>query len=247
MQYKTIIHEKKGQVCYITLNRPKVGNAINAQMSRELTDVCQTINQDEEIMVVILKGEGSAFSSGSESQDWEAGCDASRAIDSLERVTIAAIDGAALGEGLELALACDIRIASERSSFCLPHTAYGLIPGGGGTQRLPRLVGKGKALEMILTAEPIDADEAYRIGLVSKVVSAEELLSEVKEWAKRIITCGPIALRYAKEAVNKGMDFTLEQGLRLEADLYFLIQTTEDRMEGIRAFREKRLPQFKGE
>jgi enoyl-CoA hydratase len=247
MQYKTIIHEKKGQVCYITLNRPKVGNAINAQMSRELADVCRTINQDEEIMVVILKGAGGAFSSGSESQEWEAGCDASRAIDSLERVTIAAIDGAALGEGLELALACDIRIASERSSFCLPQTAYGLIPRGGGTQRLPRLVGKGKALEMILTAEPIDADEAYRIGLVSKVVSAEELLSEVNEWAKRIITCGPIALRYAKEAVNKGLDFTLEQGLRLEADLYFLIQTTEDRMEGIRAFREKRLPQFKGE
>ncbi len=247
MQYKTIIHEKKGQVCYITLNRPKVGNAINAQMSRELADVCRTINQDEEIMVVILKGAGGAFSSGSESQEWEAGGDASRAIDSLERVTIAAIDGAALGEGLELALACDIRIASERASFCLPHTAYGLIPGGGGTQRLPRLVGKGKALEMILTAEPIDADEAYRIGLVSKVVSAEELLSEVNEWAKRIITCGPIALRYAKEAVNKGLDFTLEQGLRLEADLYFLIQTTEDRMEGIRAFREKRLPQFKGE
>ncbi|KPJ53413.1 MAG: hypothetical protein AMJ37_01415 [Dehalococcoidia bacterium DG_18] len=247
MQYKTIIHEKKGQVCYITLNRPKVGNAINAQMSRELADVCRTINHDEEIMVVILRGAGGAFSSGSESQEWEAGCDASRAIDSLERVTIAAIDGAALSEGLELALACDIRIASERSSFCLPHTAYGLIPGGGGTQRLPRLVGKGKALEMILTAEPIDADEAYRIGLVSKVVSAEELLSEVNEWAKRIITCGPIALRYAKEAVNKGLDFTLEQGLRLEADLYFLIQTTEDRMEGIRAFREKRLPQFKGE
>lgn len=247
MQYKTIIHEKKGQVCYITLNRPKVGNAINAQMSRELADVCRTINQDEEIMVVILKGAGGAFSSGSEPKEWEAGCDASRAIDSMERVTIAAIDGAAIGEGLELALACDIRIASKRASFCLPHTAYGLIPGGGGTQRLPRLVGKGKALEMILTAEPIDADEAYRIGLVSKVVSAEELLSEVKEWAKRIITCGPIALRYAKEAVNKGLDFTLEQGLRLEADLYFLIQTTEDRMEGIRAFREKRLPQFKGE
>lgn len=247
MQYKTIIHEKKGQVCYITLNRPKVGNAINAQMSRELADVCRMINQDEGIMVVILKGAGGAFSSGSEPQEWEAGCDASRAIDSLERVTIAAIDGAAIGEGLELALACDIRIASKRASFCLPHTTYGLIPGGGGTQRLPRLVGKGKALEMILTAEPIDADEAYRIGLVSKVVSAEELLSEVNEWAKRIITCGPIALRYAKEAVNKGLDFTLEQGLRLEADLYFLIQTTEDRMEGIRAFREKRLPQFKGE
>ncbi len=247
MHYKTIIHEKKGQVCYITLNRPQLGNAINTQMTRELADVCRTINQDEEISVVILKGAGGAFSSGSEPQECEAGCDASRAIASLERVAIAAIDGDALGEGLELALACDIRIATERARFCLPHTAYGLIPGGGGTQRLPRLVGKGKALEMVLTAEPFDAQEAFRIGLVSKVVSPEELLQEAEEWAKRIITCGPIALRYAKEAVNKGLDLTLEQGLRLEADLYFLIQTTEDRMEGIRAFLEKRPPQFKGE
>ena len=247
MHYKTIIYEKKGQVCDITLNRPQLGNAINTQMTRELADVCRMINQDEEISVVILKGAGGAFSSGSEPQEWEAGCDASRALASLERVAIAAIDGDALGEGLELALACDIRIATERARFCLPHTAYGLIPGGGGTQRLPRLVGKGKALEMVLTAEPFDAQEAFRIGLVSKVVSPEELLQEAEEWAKRIITCGPIALRYAKEAVNKGLDLTLEQGLRLEADLYFLIQTTEDRMEGIRAFLEKRPPQFKGE
>ena len=247
MHYKTIIYEKKGQVCDITLNRPQLGNAINTQMTRELADVCRMINQDEEISVVIIKGAGGAFSSGSEPQEWEAGCDASRALASLERVAIAAIDGDALGEGLELALACDIRIATERARFCLPHTAYGLIPGGGGTQRLPRLVGKGKALEMVLTAEPFDAQEAFRIGLVSKVVSPEELLQEAEEWAKRIITCGPIALRYAKEAVNKGLDLTLEQGLRLEADLYFLIQTTEDRMEGIRAFLEKRPPQFKGE
>jgi hypothetical protein len=146
-----------------------------------------------------------------------------------------------------LALACDIRIASERASFCLPHTAHGLIPCGGGTQRLPRLVGKGKALEIVLTAEPINAQEAFRIGLVSKVVSAEKLLQEAEEWVERIISHGPIALRYAREAVHKGMDLTLEQGLRLEADLYFLIQTTSDRMEGIRAFKEKRSPQFKGE
>ncbi len=246
MHYKTILYEKKGQVCYITLNRPQLGNAINTLMSRELADVCRTINQDEEISVVILKGAGGAFSSGSEPEEWEAGCDASRAIASLERVVIAAIDGDALGEGLEMALACDIRVASERARFCLPHTAHGLIPGGGGTQRLPRLVGQGKALEMILTAEPIDAREAFRIGLVSKVVSPDELLQEAEELAKRIITRGPIALRYAKEAVNKGLDLTLEHGLRLEADLYFLIQTTEDRMEGIRAFLEKRPPQFKG-
>jgi len=247
MHYKMIIHEKKGAVCYITLNRPQLRNAINTQMTKELADVCQTINQDEEISVVVLKGVGGTFSSGSEPQEGEAGCDASRAIASLERVAIAAIDGDAVGEGLEIALACDIRIASERARFCLPHTAHGLVPSGGGTQRLPRLVGQGKALEMILTAEPIDAQEAYRIGLVSKVVSPEELLQEVEELVKRIITCGPVVLRYAKEAVNKGLDLTLEQGLRLEADLYFLIQTTEDRMEGIRAFLEKRPPQFKGE
>jgi enoyl-CoA hydratase len=162
-------------------------------------------------------------------------------------VAIAAINGDAWGEGLELALSCDIRIASEGARFCLPHTGYGLIPGGGGTQRLPRLVGKGKALEMTLTAEPIDAQEAFRTGLVNKVVPHDELLQEVEELAGRIIARAPIALRYAKEAVNKGLDLTLEQGLRLEADLYFLIQTTDDRMEGIRAFLEKRSPQFKGE
>jgi len=152
-----------------------------------------------------------------------------------------------VGQGLELALACDIRIAAEGAKFCLPHTSYGLIPSGGGTQRLPRLVGKGKALEMVLTAEPVDAEEAFRIGLVNKVVPSEKVLSEAEEVAKGITTKGPIALRYAKEAVNKGLDLTLEQGLRLEADLYFLIQTTADRMEGIRAFLEKRPPQFRGE
>lgn len=246
MSYETIIYEKKGQIGYITLNRPQVENAINAQMAKELADVCQKINQDEEISVVILKAAGDNFSSGSDPQEWEVASDAPRAIASLERVAIAVIDGQALGEGLELALSCDIRIASEKARFCLPHTSYGLIPGGGGTQRLPRLVGRGKALEMILTSEPIDAEEAFRTGLVNKVVSPEKLLEEAEEIAKRIIPRGPIALRYAKEAVNKGLDLTLEQGLRLEADLYFLIQTTEDRMEGIRAFLEKRSPQFKG-
>lgn len=246
MNYKTIIYEKKGAVCYITLNRPRLGNAINTQMATELAAACRAIDQDERIRVVVLKGAGDVFSSGSEPQEQEAGCDASRAIASLERVAIAAIDGDALGAGLELALACDIRIASERASLGLTHTAHGTIPGGGGTQRLPRLVGPGKALEMVLTATPIDAKEALRIGLVNKVVSRDGLLQEAEEWAQRMSAYGPIALRYAKEAVNKGLDLTLEQGLRLEADLYFLIQTTGDRMEGIRAFMEKRPPQFKG-
>jgi len=247
MPYKTIIYEKKGQIAYITLHRPEVGNAINTQMTKELAEVCHSINRDEEVSAVIVKAAGGVFSSGSAPQDWEVAGEASTAIASLERVVIAAINGDAVGQGLELALACDIRIAVEGAKFCLPHTSYGLIPSGGGTQRLPRLVGKGKALEMALTAEPIDAVEAFRVGLVNKVVSSEELLSQAEEMAKGIITKGPIALRYAKEAVNKGLDLTLEQGLRLEADLYFLIQTTADRMEGIRAFLEKRPPQFKGE
>lgn len=247
MPYETIIYEKKGKIAYITLNRPQVENALNAQMTNELAEVCRGINQDEEVSVVILRAAGGAFSAGSEPQDCEVGGEACSAIASLERVAIAAINGDAMGPGLELVLACDIRIAAEGARFCLPHTSYGLIPSGGGTQRLPRLVGKGKALEMVLTAEPIDAEEAFRIGLVNKVVSPGELLSEAEEIAKGIITKGPISLRYAKEAINKGLDLTLEQGLRLEADLYFLIQTTADRMEGIRAFMDKRPPQFKGE
>ena len=246
MHYQTIIYEKKGHVCNIILNRPQVGNAVNTLMADELTDVCKAIQCDEKIIVVIFKAVGDVFSIGSDPEEHDAKCDVSEVIAGLETVTIAAIDGVAIGEGLELVLACDIRVASDRASFCLPHTAHGLIPSGGGTQRLPRLVGKGKALEMILTAEPIGAEEALSIGLVSKVVSPAKLFTVVEQWAERITTQAPTALRYAKEAVNKGMDISLEQGLRLEADLYFLIQTTEDRMEGINAFKEKRPPRFKG-
>ncbi len=247
MSYQSIIYEKKGQIGHITLNRPQAGNAINAQMAEELADACLKINQDEEISAVILLGGGGNFCSGADPREWEAASKASAAMASLERVVIAAINGDAMGEGLELALSCDIRVASQDARFALPHVRYGLIPRGGGTQRLPRIVGRGKALEMILTAEPIDAQEAHRIGLVNKVVSQDKLLPEVEGMANRIILSGPIALRYAKEAVNKGLDLTLEQGLRLEADLYFLIHTTADRMEGIRAFLGKRSPQFKGE
>ncbi len=246
MTYKTIIYEKKEKLAYLTLNRPQNGNAVNAQMAEELASVCQVINGDEEVMVVLLLAAGDSFCTGSDPGALEASARASDAIASLERVALAAINGDALGEGLELALSCDIRVASEKALLGLPQTSHGLIPAGGGTQRLPHLVGKGKAMELILLGEVIDAQEAYRIGLVNKVVPPDQLLPAVEEMTSKIIPMAPIALRYAKEAVNKGLDLTLAQGMRLEADLYFLIQTTDDRMEGIRSFMEKRPPQFKG-
>jgi len=246
VQYKNIKYEEYGQVCHIYLKRPRSGNEIDRQMSREIADVCRRINQDDHIVVVIVSGTGGTFSSGSRMKNGECGKEAAEAIASLDRIVIAAIDGDAFGEGLELALACDIRIASDRARFCLPHVANGRIPSSGGTQRLPRIIGRGKALEMILTSQIIDSREAFDIGLVAKVIPHDQLLKEAKELAKRISAQGPVALRYAKEAINSGMDLTLPQGLRLEADLYFLIQTTDDRMEGIAAFREKRPPGFKG-
>ena len=246
MPYETIAYEKDGRIAHITLNRPQTKNAVDVRMNAELAEVCSLIRQDDEINVVILKSAGDVFSAGEDPGQWAAAGGASEALASIECVVIAAINGDAWGEGLELALACDVRIASENATFCLPHTSYGLIPRSGGTQRLPRLVGRGKALEMLLTAEPIDAQEALRIGLVGKVVPPGELLKEVGELADRVAPQGRIALMYTKEAVNRGADLGLEQGLKLEADLYFLIQTTEDRMEGIRSFLEKRRPQFKG-
>ncbi len=167
-------------------------------------------------------------------------------ISKLDRPVVAAISGDAIGQGLELALACDIRIASETSCFGMSHIKSGLIPWDGGTQRLSRLVGKSKALEMILTGEMIEAQEALRIGLVNKVVPKKDLTEVTMKMAKEMASKGPIALRYTKEAIYKGMDMTLEQGLRLEADLYLLIHTSKDRTEGIQAFREKRTPKFEG-
>jgi enoyl-CoA hydratase len=168
------------------------------------------------------------------------------AIAGIDRPTIAALNGDAFGQGLELALACDIRIAASEVKLGLPQILEGHIPVDGGTQRLARIVGKGKALEMVLTGEIIDAQEALEIGLVNRVFSRDDLVAEAEAMAKTIESKAPLALRYCKEAVNKGLDLTLEQGLRLEADLYFLLHTTADRAEGIRSFLEKRLPDYKG-
>ncbi len=249
MAYTTIIYAQKDHIARITLNRPQAHNIINQPLAQELEDVCRHINQNKDIYVVIITGAGDkAFCSGREltSPQSSSHYSAATAIASLDQPVIAAINGEALGEGLELALSCDIRLASGKARFGLPQVAMGLIPMDGGTQRLPRIVGKGKALELILTAETINAEEAFEIGLVNKIVAPANLPTESEAMAQVIATKGPIALRYAKEAINKGLDSTLEQGLRLEADLYFLLHTTTDRTEGIKAFQEKRPPQFKG-
>jgi enoyl-CoA hydratase len=247
MPDKAVIHKRRGHIAHLTLNRPQANNAINQPLAQELEEICTQINQDDDIYVVILTGAGDkAFCGGSELASGERYYNPASAIASIDRPVIAAINGDALGQGLELALSCDIRLASDRAYFSLPQVAQGLIPMDGGTQRLPRIVGRGKALELLLTAETISAEEALEIGLVSKVVPPAELAGEVEALAETIATKGPIALRYLKEAVNKGLDMTLEQGLRLEADLYFLLHTTADRTEGIKAFLEKRNPRFKG-
>jgi len=249
MAYRNLILEKKDRIGYITLNRPGEGNGINRALADELAEVCARINEDNEIRVVVITGSGDVFSSGTETaqpHDSLASGVASRAVASLKAPVVAAINGDALGAGLELALAGDIRLAAEGAHFGLPHVAYGALPAGGGTQRLPRIVGRGKALEMILTAAVIDAQEAYRIGLVNRVVSSGELRHEAESLAGKLTAKGAIALEYAKEAINKGLDLSLQQGLRLEADLSIILQSTADREEGIRAFLEKRRAQFEG-
>lgn len=261
MGYSTIIFTLKDHIACITLNRPEADNLLNQRLTQELDDICSGINQADNIHVVILSGAGDrAFCAGSEAERLIPGDDttsfpplsalpgmnAATAIASINQPVIAAINGDALGPGLELALSCDIRLAAPEARFGLPEVAAGLIPMGGGTQRLPRLIGRGKALELILTAETISAKEALKIGLVSRIVPQPDLMAEAEALAQSIAGKAPVALRYIKEAVNQGMDLTLEQGLRLEADLYFLLHTTADRTEGVKAFREKRPARFLG-
>jgi enoyl-CoA hydratase len=249
------LYRKQDHAGYIILNRPQKGNRIDESITQELRDICSLINGDPEIYLAVIMGAGESFCSGGEIKHLEltgegemfsGGVSAAEAVAKIDRPTIAALNGEAIGEGLELALACDLRIAADNSRFGLPQIIEGRIPVDGGTQRLSRIVGKGYAMEMVLTARIIDAQEAFEIGLVNKVVGQTELVSEVEAIAKLLSSKAPVAMRYAKEAVNSGLDMTLEQGLRLEADLYFLLHTTADRTEGITSFLQKRPPQYKG-
>jgi enoyl-CoA hydratase/carnithine racemase len=247
MPYRTVKYVKKGHLARIILSRPGAGKASIQLIAGELEEISRRIGQDGRIYVVIVTGTGDAFLKFGEGERGEIPpVGPAAAIAGIDRPVIAAINGDAIGEGLEIALSADIRIASEKARFGLPQVAHGHIPVDGGTQRLSRIIGRSKALELLLTADTITAAEALEIGLVSRVVPPEELGEETEKLAGTITARGPIALRYLKEAVYKGMDMTLEQGLRLEADLYFLLHTTADRTEGITAFREKRPPEYRG-
>jgi enoyl-CoA hydratase/carnithine racemase len=263
MSEKMVTYSEQDNVGLITLNRSQTENVIDSSLALELQEICKEINLNDNVYVAVITGAGNTFCAGSELEYLvQSGNTLAAAKEKLknsalrynvasivaqvDRPVIAAINGNAFGQGLELALSCDVRIAADSAKFGFPYVSAGLMPMDGGTQRLPRLIGRGKAMEFILSGETISADEALDIGLVSQVVTPAKLVATAKAFAQNAATKAPIALRYVKEAVNKGMDLTLEQGIRLEADLYFLIHTTADRTEGIKAFQEKRKPQFKG-
>ena len=257
MEYKTILFESKGGIGVVTINRPDVLNALNHDIIDELELVFQKIANEDSVRCVIVTGAGRSFIAGAdiammsnmqgiEGRDYVLrGQGVMNLIENLEKPVFAAINGFALGGGLELAMACDFRIASEKAKFAQPEVNLGIIPGYGGTQRLPRLVGKGMAKFLTLSAIMIDAAEAFRIGLVEKVVPAEELMSYCEELAKTIVSKSPIGLKMAKKAINVGTKIDQISAIDFEAECYGYCFYTEDRNEGMAAFLEKREANFK--
>jgi enoyl-CoA hydratase len=259
MLYENLLIETKDKIAYITINRPKVLNALNWQTMQELRDVFAKVKDDANAGGVILTGAGEkSFVAGADitelaTKDPVGAKEFSLAsqeilhfIEHFPKPVIAAVNGFCLGGGCELAMACHIRLASENAKFGQPEVNLGLIPGNGGTQRLPRLVGKGRALELLLTGNMIDAAEAFRIGLVNKVSPADKLISTAEEILKTIFTKGPVAVKLAIEAVNHGLELTLDEGVQLESNLFGMCFSTEDMKEGTKAFIEKRKAEFKG-
>jgi enoyl-CoA hydratase/carnithine racemase len=220
---------------------------INQATAQALCTAVESVELDETIRVVLVEGSGQHFCQGvANTGDWERRCDWIAAIGRLTVPVIAAIDGDAIAEGFELALACDLRLVSTRARFQMPQLQRGVLPSHGGTQRLPRIVGRTRALDLLLSGRTLTAAEADTMGLATRVFPAKSFATDVRRVVGDLAAKGPVALRYAKEAVRDGVDLTLDQGIRLEEDLYVLLQTTADRAEGIRAFLEKRRPKFKG-
>ena len=256
--FKNIKLELVPPVAIIKLDRPQVLNALNDQTLSELDQVVSYLEQTEEILGVILTGEGKGFAAGADIAQmrdygsWEGRDYANRAqtlfsrIETLEKPVLAAVNGYALGGGCELAMSCDIRLASEKAVFGQPEVSLGLIPCFGGTQRLPRLVGAGIAKELIFTGRNVKAEEALRIGLVNRVVPHEALMEEAMAVMKQITAKAPIAVGSAKTAINRGIDLDLANGLELEKDLAGLVFGTQDKQEGVEAFLAKRAPEFHG-
>ena len=256
---ENVLYEKKGAIAYVTLNRPKVLNALNTKTWEDLRTAFEAARDDHEVRGVILTGAGDkAFIAGADISELahltavEAeessgfGQAVLNLVENLGKPVVAAVNGFALGGGCETALACTMRIAADIAKFGQPEVKLGLLPGGGGTQRLPRLVGKGRALQLILTGEMITAQEAYRIGLVNEVVPAANLLSRAEAILKQIFSNAPVAIKHSLVAVNKGLETTQDEGLSLEASFFGLCAGTEDKKEGTTAFLEKRQPHFEG-
>jgi len=259
LSLETILYEKRDGIAYVTLNRPKVLNALNRQAISDLKTAFEDARDDSSIRGVIMTGAGDkAFIAGADINEvandtsvetadkTQRGQAVMSLIENLGKPVIAAVNGFALGGGCETALACTIRLASDNAKFGLPEVKLGILPGYGGTQRLPRLIGKGRALQLILTGGMIPAQEAYRIGLVNEVVPAAELISRAEAILRQIGANAPLSVKFSLEAVHKGLETSLEEGLLLESSLVAICTSTADKKEGTSAFLEKRAPQFQG-
>lgn len=256
--YETITIEKEGRVAILTINRPDKLNALSSKVHVEGVAALDELRGDDEVRVVVITGSGEkSFIAGADIGEFEGKTPVTQratfhertlfnTIDMFPKPVIAMVNGFCLGGGNELALACDLRICSENARFSQPEINLGIIPGGGGTQRLTRLVGEGRSMEMVLTGDMIDAETAHRFGLVNHVHPASELRAKTMELAGKISEKAPIALQFAKEAVKFASRSNLDEGLRREVDLFAICFSTEDKKEGVSAFLEKRKPEFKG-
>jgi len=257
MAFETILTEREGSTFILTLNRPDKLNALSTQLSEEVVEALRPIRKDPEIRAIIIWGGPKVFAAGADLGGMATQTPADMFMRFFEggmwdyvagmpQPTIAAIAGYALGGGCELAMACDFRLAADNAKFGQPEINVGLIPGAGGTQRLTRLVGLTKAKEMVMLGDNINAEEAYRIGLVNKIVPVDSLLEEAKTWAKKLASKPPLNLMMAKLAMDKGADLNLDDAIALERLAFTNLFSTEDQKEGVKAFLEKRKPDYKG-